>query len=52
MALASKAIARMLDRFHWIAYVGLLIIAYVALKMIYDGGLQVLPYMPAGLTGG
>ncbi len=51
MALASKAIARMLDRFHWIAYVGLLIIAYVALKMIYDGGLQVAPFIP-GLTGG
>lgn len=51
MALASKAIARMLDRYHWIAYVGLIIIAYVAMKMIYDGGLQVLPYVPA-LNGG
>lgn len=52
MALASKAIARLLDRFHWIAYIGLLIIAYVALKMIYDGGLQVLPYVPVALAGG
>jgi YjbE family integral membrane protein len=42
MAIASKAIARLLDRFHWIAYIGLLIIAYVALKMIWDGGFQVL----------
>jgi YjbE family integral membrane protein len=51
MAVASKAIARLLDRFHWIAYVGLVIIAYVALKMIWDGGLQVAPFIPA-LTGG
>jgi YjbE family integral membrane protein len=51
MAMASKAIARLLDRFHWIAYIGLLIIAYVALKMIWDGGLQVAPFIPA-LIGG
>lgn len=50
MAIASKAIARLLDRFHWIAYVGLVIIAYVALKMIWDGGLQVAPFIP-GLNG-
>lgn len=51
MAVASKAIARLLDRFHWIAYVGLIIIAYVALKMIYDGGLQVAPFLPS-MNGG
>lgn len=51
MAVASKAIARLLDRFHWIAYVGLLIIAYVALKMIWDGGHQVAPFVPI-LNGG
>ncbi len=41
MAMASKLIARLLDRYHWIAYIGLLIIVYVALRMIYDGGLQI-----------
>ena len=51
MAVASKAIARLLDRYHWIAYIGLIIIAYVALKMIWDGGLQVAPFIPA-LNGG
>jgi YjbE family integral membrane protein len=51
MAVASKGIARLLDRFHWIAYVGLLIIAYVALKMIWDGSHQVAPYVPM-LNGG
>lgn len=47
MAAASKAIARLLDRYHWIAYIGLAIIAYVALKMIWDGGHQVAPLIPA-----
>ncbi|WP_341894154.1 TerC family protein [Ferrovibrio terrae] len=51
MAVASKAIARLLDRYHWIAYIGLVIIAYVALKMIWDGGHQVAPFIPA-LNGG
>lgn len=41
MAMASKLIAKLLDRYHWIAYVGLLIIFYVALRMIWDGGFQV-----------
>lgn len=42
MAVASKFIARLLDRYHWIAYIGLLIIVYVAAEMIYNGGFQVL----------
>jgi len=50
MAVASKLIAKLLDRHHWIAYIGLLIIAYVALQMIWDGGWQVAPYVP-GLNG-
>ena len=40
MGLAAALIARLLARYHWIAYVGLAIIFYVALKMIYDGTLQ------------
>jgi len=47
MAMASKLIAKLLDRYHWIAYVGLLIIFYVALRMIWDGGFQVY-----GVVGG
>ena len=38
MGLAASYIARLLQRYRWIAYVGLLIILYVALKMIYQGG--------------
>jgi YjbE family integral membrane protein len=37
MGLAATFIAGLLKRFPWIAYVGLVIIVYVALKMIWDG---------------
>ena len=42
MGLAAAVIARLLGRFHWIAYVGLAVILYVALRMIYEGGLEVI----------
>jgi YjbE family integral membrane protein len=47
MGLAASFIARLLHRYRWIAYVGLLIILYVALDMIYRGGLEVWPYVQA-----
>ncbi|WP_341703670.1 TerC family protein [Ferrovibrio sp.] len=50
MAVASKFIARLLDRYHWIAYVGLLIITYVALRMIWDGGWQVAPVVEDAIS--
>ena len=37
MALASNAIASILDRYHWIAWIGFAIILYVAGDMIWDG---------------
>ncbi len=37
MAVASNAIARILDRYHWIAWVGFAIIVYVAGGMIWAG---------------
>jgi YjbE family integral membrane protein len=37
MAIASNAIAKILDRYHWIAWIGFLIILYVAGDMIWDG---------------
>jgi YjbE family integral membrane protein len=40
MGLAAAVIARLLSRYHWIAYVGLAIIFYVALRMIFDGTLE------------
>lgn len=41
MGLAANFIARLLDRYHWIAYVGLAIIAYIAIEMIQGGGLEI-----------
>ena len=40
--LASAFIARLLGRYRWIAYLGVAVIAYVALRMIRDGMSQVL----------
>jgi YjbE family integral membrane protein len=37
MGVAANVIARYIERYRWIAYVGLLVIVYVAVKMIYDG---------------
>ena len=37
MAVASNFIARILDRYHWVAWIGFAIILYVALDMIWDG---------------
>lgn len=37
MGLAANIIAKYIERYRWIAYVGLAVILYVALKMIYDG---------------
>ena len=42
MAVAATFIARLLNRHHWIAYVGLAVIVYVACQMIWEGSLQVL----------
>jgi YjbE family integral membrane protein len=41
MGAAATMIAGLLKRFHWIAYVGLAIILYVALHMIWDGSKDV-----------
>ena len=45
MGLAAMYIAKLLARHHWIGYVGLAVIFYVALSMIYEGGKQVLNVM-------
>jgi YjbE family integral membrane protein len=47
MGLAASFIARLLNRHRWIAYVGLLIILYVALTMIFHGTEKVLPVLSA-----
>ncbi|MFK4057300.1 TerC family protein [Brevundimonas sp. NPDC046655] len=42
MGLAASFIAKLLNRYRWIAYVGLVIVLYVALHMIWDGGRSVI----------
>ncbi len=42
MGAAASVIARLLNRYHWIAYLGLGVIVYVALMMIYNGSVEVL----------
>ena len=37
MGLAANFIARYIERYRWIAWIGLVVILYVACKMIYEG---------------
>lgn len=37
MAVAANFIARIIGKYHWIAYIGLVVILFVAGRMIYDG---------------
>lgn len=41
MGVAANAVARLLQRYRWISYVGLLIVLYVAVSMIWEGAHQV-----------
>ena len=41
MGAAASLVARMLDRYRWLAWIGLVIVLYIALKMIWEGGHEV-----------
>ncbi|MET2826818.1 TerC family protein [Mesorhizobium shangrilense] len=45
MGLAASFIAKLLHRHRWIAYIGLLIILYVAVDMVYRGAMEVWPHV-------
>jgi YjbE family integral membrane protein len=45
MGIAASFIANLLQKHRWIAYVGLVIILYVAGDMIYRGALELLPHV-------
>ncbi len=47
MGLAASFIARLLNKYRWIAYLGLAIIVYVALKMMWQGAHEVAPLLLA-----
>ncbi|RYG86041.1 MAG: TerC family protein, partial [Alphaproteobacteria bacterium] len=37
MGLAANYVAKLVQRYHWIAYIGLVVILWVAGRMIYEG---------------
>ncbi|RWQ53874.1 MAG: TerC family protein, partial [Mesorhizobium sp.] len=43
MGFAASFVARLLHKYRWIAYIGLVIIFYVAVKMLLDGAVQQWP---------
>lgn len=45
MGVAANIIAKYIERYRWIAWIGLLVILYVAIKMIIDGGGEVVPHL-------
>jgi YjbE family integral membrane protein len=45
MAVAAQMIAKLLHRYRWIAYIGLFMILYISLKMVWDGSREVLPFV-------
>ena len=51
MGLAANLVAKLVQRFKWIAWIGLLLIFYVALSMIWEGAHQVGPFLSGWLRG-
>lgn len=49
MGIAAAFIAKLLAKHRWIAYLGLAIILYVALEMIYRGALEVWPHVKTAM---
>ncbi len=49
MGIAASFIARLLNNYRWIAYVGLAIILYVAAEMIWKGSKEVWPHLMAAI---
>ncbi len=47
MAVAASAIANIMDKYDWIGYVGVAIIAWVSIDMMYRGGIEVLEVVSA-----
>ena len=49
MGVAANIIAQYIERFRWIAWIGLAVIVYVAGKMIWEGWHDVQPVLMAML---
>ncbi|MDO1580982.1 TerC family protein [Rhizobium oryzicola] len=50
MGLAANLVAKLLHRHRWIAYVGLAVIVYVTINMLYHGSVEVWPYVKAWIS--
>jgi YjbE family integral membrane protein len=50
MGVAAGLIARVLERHRWVAWLGLAIVLYVAVKMIWEGSHEVVASLPEGIT--
>ena len=48
MAIASHFVARLLSRYPWLSWLGLLLVTSVALRMIYEGSLEVAQHATGG----
>jgi YjbE family integral membrane protein len=42
MGVAASLVARLLARYRWLAWIGLLVVLYVALRLVWDGSHEVL----------
>jgi predicted tellurium resistance membrane protein TerC len=45
MGVAANLVAKLLTKFRWLAWVGLAIVLYVSLMMIYQGSFEVLHHV-------
>jgi predicted tellurium resistance membrane protein TerC len=51
MGVAASLVARLLTKFRWLAWVGLGIVLYVAVTMIWQGSFQVMHHVAALAVG-
>lgn len=49
MAVAASVVARIIQNFRWVAWIGIAIVFYVAVRMIWEGWHQLFPYIPFGV---
>jgi YjbE family integral membrane protein len=47
MGLAANFVAKLVQKYHWIAWIGLVVILYVALNMVWEGAQQLRPLVGA-----
>ena len=47
MGVAARLIADLLERYRWIAWIGLLVVVYVALRLTWDGAHEISAHLPA-----